>query len=232
MNSEQTEFRERGFVIIENVLSSDEISELRISLAEMKLAPGESDRPHGVRDLLNRSVKIREFAGSPAVLNIVHKFLTADARPVRSIYFDKNSRANWKVPWHQDLTIAVKDKIEIDGFYPWTRKADIWHVQPTMEVMKRILTLRFHLDETDETNGALKVLPGTHWMGRLPADKIAAIRAANESTICRVKEGDCLVMSPLLLHSSSAGTMPGRRRVVHLEYSDVELPGGLTWHGS
>lgn len=233
MNGEQAELRERGFLIIEGALSADEVGDLRASLSEMKLAAGESDRPHGVRDLLNRSEGIRIFAESPKVNKIVRIFLGSSARVVRSIFFDKNSRANWKVPWHQDLTIAVKDKIEVDGFHPWTQKAGIWHVQPTVEIMRSVLTLRFHLDEADEMNGALKVIPGTHSMGRLRANKIAEIRTANESTVCRVKEGDCLVMSPLLLHSSSAGTKPGRRRrVVHLEYSDVELPGGLIWHGS
>lgn len=198
------------------------------------LASGEPkrDRNYGVRNLLNKSQYVREFSRSRKVLSIVNAFLGPAARAVRGIYFDKTSDANWKVPWHQDLTIAVKDRFEIKGFAPWTRKAGIWHVQPDMSVMQNILTLRFHLDDTDETNGALKMVPATHLNGRLSAGQIKALRTANESSVCRVKQGDCLVMSPLLLHSSSAGTKPGRRRIIHLEYSGIELPGGLVWYGS
>jgi len=139
---------------------------------------------------------------------------------------------NWKVPWHQDLTIAVKARDVVPGFAPWTQKAGVWHVQPPIGILEKMVTFRFHLDDADENNGALKVIPGSHRQGRLSAAQIKEIRTANENRVCRVKKGDCLVMSPLLLHSSSAGTNPKRRRVVHWEYSIAVLPDGLDWHGS
>jgi hypothetical protein len=37
--------------------------------------------------------------------------------------FDKIPDANWKVLRHQDVTIAVQEKIEVEGFGPWTIKA-------------------------------------------------------------------------------------------------------------
>ncbi len=37
-------------------------------------------------------------------------------------------------------------------------------------------------------------------------------------------------MRPLLLHASASGTNPGHRRVIHLEYAAVSLPGGLEWY--
>lgn len=226
------EFERLGFVVLAGVLDESDILRLRGDLSNLSFVDSESDRTYGVRNLLNRSKSVREFSQSRKVLDIVGKFLGSRARAVRGIYFDKTSAANWKVPWHQDLTIAVNDRFEVKGYSPWTRKAGVWHVQPDMEVMRNVLTLRFHLDDTDETNGALKLLPGTHMTGRLDAGQIKALRTANESSVCRVKQGDCLVMSPLLLHSSSAGTKPGRRRIIHLDYSDIELPGGLTWYGS
>jgi hypothetical protein len=39
-------------------------------------------------------------------------------------------------------------------------------------------------------------------------------------------------MRPLILHSSSAGTSPQRRRVVHFELAAENLPNGLDWYGS
>ncbi|CAN5659034.1 hypothetical protein BH20ACI4_BH20ACI4_10430 [soil metagenome] len=62
--------------------------------------------------------------------------------------------------------------------------------------------------------------------------EIKIIREANETTVCRVKQGDCLIMRPLILHSSSAGTNPKNRRVIYLEFSAGDLPDGLEFYGS
>jgi hypothetical protein len=66
----------------------------------------------------------------------------------------------------------------------------------------------------------------------MSAAEIKSAREANETLVCRVKKGDCLIMRPLILHSSSAGTSPKNRRVVHLEFSAEALPNGLDWYGS
>jgi len=47
--------------------------------------------------------------------------------------------------------------------------------------------------------------------------------------VCSVGCGGALVMRPLVLHASSAATAPTHRRVIHIEYSPVELPDGLQW---
>lgn len=95
-----------------------------------------------------------------------------------------------------------------------------------------MLTLRFHLDDADETNGALKVLPKTHKFGRLSATEIQNLKSKQTVRLCEAKKGDCLLMKPLLLHSSSAGTKPKNRRIIHLEFSADKLPNGLQFYGS
>jgi ectoine hydroxylase-related dioxygenase (phytanoyl-CoA dioxygenase family) len=136
------------------------------------------------------------------------------------------------VPWHQDLTIAVNEKRETEGFTAWTRKAVIQHVQPPLEILEKMITLRFHLDDAEETNGALKVIPKSHKKGRLSAEEIKFRRQANETRVCSVKKGDCLIMRPLILHSSSAAATPKNRRVIHFEFSAQDLSNGLNWYGS
>ena len=187
-------------------------------------------RRGGVRDLLNRSAAVRDFASSARVLAVVRKVLGESAKPVRGIFFDKTPQANWKVPWHQDLTIAVREKIDTEGFTAWSEKDGITHVQPPLEILQKMLTLRLHLDDADESNGALKVLPATHNSGRFDAAQIQRRRATHSEKLCVAARGDALLMRPLLLHASSAGTAPKRRRVVHLEYAATELPNGLRWH--
>jgi ectoine hydroxylase-related dioxygenase (phytanoyl-CoA dioxygenase family) len=160
----------------------------------------------------------------------MQSLLGQEARVVRGILFDKTPGANWKVPWHQDLTIAVKQKREAPGFGPWSIKAGIPHVQPPIEVLQRMVTLRLHLDECDADNGPLRVLPGTHRHGRLSSEAIAEQRCLASEVLCTSPRGGALLMKPLLLHASSPCRSPRHRRVVHLEWSSDTLPHGLQWH--
>lgn len=50
--------------------------------------------------------------------------------PVRAILFDKSAEQNWSLGWHQDRTIAVKQRIDVDGFGPWSVKSGMIHVEP------------------------------------------------------------------------------------------------------
>lgn len=229
------EIDENGFGVFENALDAESVANLKTELAKLESADAarrKNETVYGVRNLLNLSPAVRKFSASENVRRIAQNFLGEKARVVRAIFFDKTSDANWKVPWHQDLTIAVGEKKDVPGFTIRTRKAGIEHVQPPVEILERMITLRFHLDDADESNGALKVIPGSHRGGRLSAPEIKFRRTANETRLCSVKKGDCLIMRPLILHSSSAGTNPANRRVVHLEFAAEELPDGLTWYGS
>lgn len=228
-------FKETGFFILKNALDEETVSVLADALSN--LTPSNSvvrrnEAVYGVRDLLNLSPEIRAFSESERVKDIAGEFLGKAAKVVRAIYFDKTPDANWKVPWHQDLTIALREKRETEGFTAWTRKAGVQHVQPPIAILEKMLTLRFHLDDADETNGALKVIPKTHTKGRLSAEEIKIARKANETVLCSVKKGDCLIMRPLLLHSSSAGSSPRHRRVIHFEMTAENLPNGLIWYDS
>jgi ectoine hydroxylase-related dioxygenase (phytanoyl-CoA dioxygenase family) len=232
---EFAEFEQNGFGILEKILDDEtvlllinEVSKLGSSNSVKR----KSETVYGVRNLLNLSPTIKEFSQSKSVKKIAEKFLGKNAKVVRAIFFDKTVGANWKVPWHQDLTIAVKEKRETKGFTTWTRKAEIQHVQPPLEILEKMLTLRFHLDDADESNGALKVIPKSHKNGRLSAAEIKFRRQANETLVCSVKKSDCLIMRPLILHSSSAAASPKNRRVIHFEFSAQDLPNGLDWYGS
>ncbi len=130
------------------------------------------------------------------------------------------------------MTIAVKEKRETVGFSAWTIKANIHHVQPPVSILEKMLAIRIHLDDADETNGALKVLPKSHKNGRLGASEIQDSRKINRIEVCNVKRGAAFLMRPLLVHSSSAGINPSHRRVIHIEFASENLPNKLEWYGS
>jgi len=60
---------------------------------------------------------------------------------VRALFFDKTSHANWKVVWHQDLTVAARQRIDLPGYGPWTDKAGVPHVQPPVDVLEHMLAV-------------------------------------------------------------------------------------------
>lgn len=228
---QKQELKNKGFIILKSVIDDQTISGLLKELSKLKI--NQQNRGiYGVRNLLNLSPKLREFSESRTVREIAKKYLGEKAKAVRAIYFNKTPQANWKVPWHQDLTISVGKKIETNGFTAWSLKEKINHVQPPIEILEKMLTLRFHLDDADETNGALKVLPKTHKFGRLSATEIQNLKSKQTARLCKVKKGDCLLMKPLLLHSSSAGKFATNRRVIHFEFSTDDLPNGLQFYGS
>ena len=143
--------------------------------------------------------------------------------------FDKTEGANWKVPWHQDVTIAVCNKIEADGFGPWSTKAGVLHVQPPAEILERMISVRLHLDDCPAENGALRVLAGSHLDGKVSERMIQQVAERPDAVTCTMKRGGALIMRPLLIHASSASTIPGHRRVIHFDYAAAELPVGMGW---
>lgn len=161
------------------------------------------------------------------LLRIIHHIGGKDFFVVKSIYFDKPPASNWYVAYHQDLTISVKEKTDMPGFGPWTVKQNQFAVQPPVGILENSFTIRIHLDETNEENGALKVIPGSHNKGIQRPEKIDWKKETQES--CCVPKGGIMIMKPLLLHSSGRTTNDKRRRVVHIEFSNALLPGQLQW---
>jgi ectoine hydroxylase-related dioxygenase (phytanoyl-CoA dioxygenase family) len=210
-----------GFVKVRGLAGESERQTLLAALGEPKGA--------GSRGLL-AVPEVYAWAVSAAVLSRVTTHLGPQARPVRAIFFDKSPAANWLVPWHQDVTLAVQGPVETPGFGPWSRKDGIPHVQAPAEWLARMLTVRLHLDACDASNGALRVIPGSHRYGRLAADRISALKTATPEVLCEAAAGDGLLMRPLLLHASSKSIGDRRRRILHIEYCSDPLPAGMAWH--
>jgi hypothetical protein len=215
-----------GYAIVPALLSREEILELREELAWVA---SEDGRKGGVRSLGLKSEVVRELALNSAPAALAQEVLGDAARPVKITAFDKTAGANWKVPWHQDLTIAVRERRSAEGFGPWSVKDGIPHVQPPAEILARMLAVRVHLDETPADHGALRVVPGSHRLGRIAASDIPELRARLGEVTCPVGEGGAMLMRPLLLHASSKSHTGRHRRVIHIEYAGCDLPCGLKW---
>jgi hypothetical protein len=209
-----------GFEIVHDVLDATERQRLICSLGPVSGA--------GKRGILTIA-DIARLARSDLLCDLIRPHLDGHPRPVRAIYFDKSPHANWLVPWHQDLTLAVRENISTEGFGPWSLKDGVHHVQPPISLLEQMITIRLHLDAVDASNGALRVLPGSHLLGRLSADQITEQRSLRDEFLCTAPAGAGMLMRPLLLHASGRSSHAGHRRVLHIEYASFDLPGELEW---
>lgn len=217
-------FERCGAELRQAVFSPDEL----LFIKEM-IAPFPTDRP-GVRltGHLNPS-RMGDVGGKLA--QIASEKLGAESRPVRATLFDKSAANNWALGWHQDRTIAVRDRVEIAGYGPWGIKAGVHHVAPPAELLARMITMRVHLDQVDAANAPLLIALGSHRSGLVDEDRIEAVVSASDVHECLAEPGDVWLYSTLILHASSRAKTGHRRRVLQIDYSADALPGGLEWIG-
>jgi ectoine hydroxylase-related dioxygenase (phytanoyl-CoA dioxygenase family) len=224
-------FKQDGYQIINSLVSAGECDLFAATLTPLfeQQVRTTNSRIGGVRNLLRTNPLVTSFAKSPAIAELLQEATGKNVFPVRAIFFDKNPDANWLVPWHQDLAIAVEEQIETPGFFGWSMKGGILHVHPPEEILAGMITLRLHLDDCDATNGALKIIANSHRSGKIPTSEIARWINTNEQIVCELPKGGVLLLRPLLLHSSPPADGPCHRRVLHIEYATQKLPNGLEW---
>ena len=205
-------------------LELDQLTHALAALAETRHGRG------GARNLLQDLPSVAQLALSRPVRAVGEAVLGPQAFAVRALFFDKTAGANWKVIWHQDLTIAVEREAHVEGYGPWSIKDGVSHVQPPVAILEQMLAVRIHLDACGPDNGPVRVLSGSHRGGRLSATVIDGWRVKAEATDCLVQRGGILAFRPLILHASSPATVPSHRRVIHIEFAAAELPAPLNWY--
>ncbi|MBI3234414.1 MAG: phytanoyl-CoA dioxygenase family protein [Bacteroidetes bacterium] len=224
------ELLDSGFSVVDDIYSSNEVNDI-LNVIEKTNTSGEAFRKStevfAIRQFLKEIPDMVAFIFNDNLRLLIKQLTGDDFFVVKSIYFDKPSTSNWYVSYHQDMTISVDQKLQLENFGPWTSKQNQFAVQPPIEILENITTIRIHLDNTDENNGALKVVPKSHLKKIYRPE---TINWENEiEAICCVKQGGVMLMKPLLLHSSSRTTNNQRRRVIHIEFSNIELPNNLKW---
>jgi ectoine hydroxylase-related dioxygenase (phytanoyl-CoA dioxygenase family) len=216
------QLREAGYVLLRDALKADACQALATAFPD---APARAGGLRNAWPLVNASARGTLDA-------LAETLLQAPAHAVRAILFDKTPQSNWTVPWHQDLSIPVRERHDVEGFGRWSLKEGIWHAQPPAAVLEGMLTLRLHLDDCDDDNAPLQVLSGSHLQGRLDEARYAALLRGRAAIVCTAKAGDVLAMRPLLLHASAKAARPARRRVLHVEYAGGALPAPLRWQAA
>ncbi len=194
-----------------------------------------------IKDLILQSDYVKSYLNTPfhsivclfSIIPEIKKFILPKILPilnqkgshyscVNSTYYDKPPGSKWDLGFHQDVMINLMRKLDDNQFDTWVQKKDYYRVKPPVEVLENIITVRVHLDDCTIENGALRIIPKSH--------KIGFVDVANyqfdDIVNVEIKEGDLLIMNPLLLHASGNNHTQEKRRVIHLEFSNIDLP----WH--
>lgn len=170
-----------------------------------------------------------EFSSTGSIGSLVAQILGPKVRPVRAIAFDKSDNNNWALGWHQDRTICVAEKADVDGFGRWTIKGGLHHVEPQFRFLQSMITMRVHVDAVDRQNAPLRIASGSHHKGLVSETELDHIVSQCETFECLAGIGDVWLYSTPILHASNRASAGKRRRVLQIDYCSVDLPEPLRW---
>ncbi len=214
--------RERGFAVASEILTREETARLIAALA----AAGSRSRA-GARHLMSQPA-VAAIAGDPRLLRLARSWVGPEAMAYRATLFDKSTRSNWLVAWHQDTALPLRERRDVTGCGLWSTKAGVLYAHAPAAPLEAIVALRIHLDDSIAENGPLRVIPGSHRAGVLSDDEMRGLAGSVRAHRCTVERGGVLAMRPLLVHASSKSITDTPRRVLHVEYTASRiLEGGL-----
>ena len=155
--------------------------------------------------------------------------IAAGAFPVRAVAFDKTAKTGWTLPWHQDRVIPVARRATVPGYNNWSKKHGIWHCEPPVSVLTKMMFVRIHLDDTNADNGGMEIAHGSHREG-IVLSALAESKAKQfPHELCEARAGDILILPMLTLHRSIAAVAPSSRRVLRIDYATSALTPPLAW---
>lgn len=218
-------YSEKGYCLIPKLLSEIELNSIG-ALIDNHFSHKQT-KEYSIRNLFQEIPNLKSLVLTPSIISLLSQFYYAPAFVTKALYFNKSNAENWYVPFHQDISIHVKERIDTDGYGMWTVKEGSVGVVPPVYILENTITLRIHLDDTDETNGALKVIEGSHLQGIKKSETMKAL--FDKAAVCTLKRGDAMLMKPLLFHASSKNNSGKRRRVIHIEFNNLPLNGSLEW---
>ena len=202
-----------GYFIKENVFSQAECDQILTSILKFN---GNRSRA-GIRNLMSCS-GVASLANDDRLLDLVSSYFGNLPAPFKATLFEKTGKANWLVSWHQDTALPVERVPDVEGWGPISVKEGVTFAHAPTSALAKIFALRIHLDASDEANGPLRVIPGSH--KKRFHDDAQLQQILGKEVVCTVGRGGVIGMSPLILHASSKATSDKPRRVLHIEYAE------------
>jgi phytanoyl-CoA hydroxylase len=224
-NEQANFYQENGYLLVENVFNSEEVNVMRDAIDRMLHRATEQKKDHNrqwqgdflpneeVRKLVLKGahgVQFNDAAFSKAIIHpnmvsILQQLIGPNVQLHHTKMLVKPPAKGATFPMHQD--------------YPY-----LPHTKHT------VMAGSIHLDDADEENGCIYVIPGTHKLGPLPTQAGGLYLDHREYPIeagiaCPAKSGDVLFFNYLTIHGSKPNLSDRYRRNVLIQYRDpADLP--------
>lgn len=210
-NIDVKKYREEGFVCFnEPVFQIEKFNQLKsyfegmLSSLDKDRRPEAMDRPH-IRDK-----KLFDWLFDDDVLNLVEPILGPDITLFSSHFICKPANEGLRVPWHEDSSY-------------WGNR---------LTPMK-VVTVWLALDNSDEENGCMRVIPNTHHDGYSKYEKVVGPTVFSNEIIDRehfdelnvpmiLKENEASLHDGKLIHGSDANLSNRRRCGYTMRYISAE----------
>lgn len=216
-------FHEHGYLKGIRVLNDEQVAVLRKELTEIadpkhpghelfyEFHSNESKDPNKVLFHCLGHWRItpgfHDLLWNPALLMPASQLLGGSVRFWHDQLFCKPAQHGGVVAWHQDYSY-------------WTRTQPMAH-----------LTCWIALDDSNEANGCLRYIPGSHRWPLLPMPALAGdmdglrevlneeqLAQFNNEVLVEVKAGECAFHHPLLVHGSKENRSDRSRRAAVMNY--------------
>jgi ectoine hydroxylase-related dioxygenase (phytanoyl-CoA dioxygenase family) len=225
-------FCDHGYLVVENVLTEEEVETLRGAVEQIERKNDREDisikwSHHYASTIFNLPMRpgpLSRVLQYRPVLSLIEQLVGEKVRVTGGLLLDKDPQNNWDIGWHQDTGIYVAaippgEPEDIRGGFPVYRTKGL--------ELSRTVTCRIALDPSTAESGGLYVLPGSHRTNLGKGEDVKRRFAHEKGVLAYQLPGSALFYCPLTLHRSEKMTVQERRRILHLKYSpaDTQLPG-------
>ena len=205
-----SDFRNNGYILKRNLFSKDEVSKL------IRYIEDNSEKEDQARETFSSTGKLNITLWNHPSDDLFGKFSTNEriVKPMEEFLGDEVYHYHSKVIW----------KKPGDGGFDWHQDYGYWYKQGCL--YSDMGSCFIMLDRASKENGCLKVLKGTHKVGRIGHDsisdtdeqadleRIALLEKRHETVYITAEPGDALFFHCNLLHSSAANDSNYSRRTL------------------
>lgn len=130
--------------------------------------------------------------------------------------------------WHSKLSMKRPGSA---GRWDWHQDYAYWYYEGCLT--PDMLTVTIAVDRCDEANGALRLIAGSHKLGRIDHGKVgqasgvdperlALIERSHRTALCEMEAGDVVFFHANTLHASGPNVSDRPRTLLHMSYNTVE----------
>lgn len=223
----KVDLQQKGFALANGIYTSNEIQQL-LQLLNQNLKV-ETIKETGLPLFFKHVPTLKTTLFNEKLNNLISTITPENAQLVNTIFYIQSPQTNFYTKPHQTITITVKERQPVQGFSGWSTREGITTVMSPAHILQNMFSVRICLAHTNQQNGGLQVIPGSH-------KKILTIQERNfliDNTLptnIDAQQGDCQILKPLILKAYQNKTSHQNTPVIQLDFCTKALPAPLSWH--